>query len=107
MGGGALAICVTPFLVQVELKFQSAFYFSVGTLYQPPPLLVDTVLTTEVAEGVQRRGQGNRLDASGRCRLAGVARLVPVNDWFMDNFLTLPTDCLAEMNAEFSFEDTL
>jgi len=88
---------------QVELNFKAKFYFSAGPLYRPPPLIVDTLLTTESAQGVIRGGTGSRLDADGNCKLVGVARLAPINDWFMDNFLMLPSDCLANMAANITF----
>ena len=89
--------------LQVEMNFKAGFYFSTGPLYRPPPLIVDTLLTTESAQGVFRGGSGSRLDADGNCKLVGVARLAPINDWFMDNFLMLPSDCLANMAANITF----
>ncbi|KAI5077864.1 hypothetical protein GOP47_0007688 [Adiantum capillus-veneris] len=88
---------------KVELEFSANFLFSVGSLYRAPPLVVNTLLTTETTEGRLRMGQGRRLDSDGKCRLAGVAPLVPIQDAFMNAFLTLPTDCLAIMEAQFSF----
>jgi len=88
---------------KVELKFQAKFFFSAGNLYRPPPLLVNTLLTTESAQGEIRGGQGSRLDSKGNCRLVGVARLAPIDDLFMSTFLTLPSDCLAELSANFAF----
>ncbi|CAK9238226.1 unnamed protein product [Sphagnum jensenii] len=88
---------------KVELKFQAQFFFSAGNLYRPPPLLVNTLLTTESAQGEIRGGQGSRLDSKGNCRLVGVARLAPIDDLFMSTFLTLPSDCLAELSANFAF----
>lgn len=89
--------------LQVELKFQAQFFFSAGNLYRPPPLLVNTLLTTESAQGEIRGGQGSRLDSKGNCRLVGVARLAPIDDLFMSTFLTLPSDCLADLSANFAF----
>ncbi|CAK9882890.1 unnamed protein product [Sphagnum jensenii] len=88
---------------KVELKFQAKFFFSAGNLYRPPPLLVNTLLTTESAQGEIRGGQGSRLDSKGNCRLVGVARLAPIDDLFMSTFLTLPSDCLADLSANFAF----
>ncbi|CAM6036787.1 unnamed protein product [Sphagnum compactum] len=88
---------------KVELKFQAQFFFSAGNLYRPPPLLVNTLLTTESAQGEIRGGQGSRLDSKGNCRLVGVARLAPIDDLFMSTFLTLPSDCLAVLSANFAF----
>jgi hypothetical protein len=63
------------------------------------------VLTTEHSEGEIRKADGARLGAGGRARLVGVARVPRVeNDWFTNVFLSLPTDALAVMDAEFEFE---
>ncbi|MCO5557732.1 hypothetical protein L7F22_011303 [Adiantum nelumboides] len=88
---------------KVELEFSANFFFSVGSLYRAPPLVVNTLLTTETTEGRLRRGQGRRLDSEGNCRLVGVAPLTRIQDAFMNAFLTLPTDCLAIMEAQFKF----
>ncbi|MCO5600701.1 hypothetical protein L7F22_054816 [Adiantum nelumboides] len=88
---------------KVELEFSANFLFSVGALYRAPPLVVNTLLTTETTEGRLRRGQGRRLDSEGKCRLVGVAPLTRIQDAFMNAFLTLPTDCLAIMEAQFKF----
>ncbi|KAG6551212.1 hypothetical protein Mapa_007448 [Marchantia paleacea] len=88
---------------KVELQFLANFYFTVGTLYSAPPLVVNTVLTTEAVQGALRGGKGKRLDSYGNCQLVGVALVEPVDDLFMNTFLTLPTDCLAEMAAQITF----
>eukprot|EP00249_Psilotum_nudum_P007369 c20506_g1_i2 orf=101-982(+) len=88
---------------KIELEFSAEFFFSVGSLYQPPPLLVDTLLTTEKAQGQLRSGHGHRLDSAGFCELVGVAPLVQIDDAFMNSFLMLPTDCLAAMSAKLTF----
>lgn len=88
---------------QIELRFQSRFYFSATRFYEPPPLVVDTVLTTETTYGEFRGGAGSRLDADGNCRLVGVGRLAPIGDFFMDRVLMLPSDCYASMTARFTF----
>lgn len=89
---------------KVELQFSAKFLFSIGSLYRAPALLVDTLLTTGQTEGRLRQGQGKRLDSEEECRLVGVAPLVPVEDAFMNAFLTLPTDCLANLAAKFTFD---
>lgn len=73
-----------------------------GRIYKAPPLVVETVLTSEESKGKMRGGKGERLDEQGRCRLVGVATVEPVNDFFMDTFLGLPTECLASLNANIS-----
>lgn len=89
--------------MQVDLKFVAKFCFSVGSLYKARPLLVETVLTSEESKGEMREGRGERLGEDGKCRLVGVAKVEPINDVFMDTFLSLPTECLANLSAVISF----
>ncbi|KAH6835900.1 ATP-dependent Clp protease ATP-binding subunit [Perilla frutescens var. hirtella] len=91
---------------KVDLKFSAKFCFSVGSLYKAQPLLVETVLTSEESKGKMRGGRGERLDKDGKCRLVGVATVEPINDVFMDTFLSLPAECLANLNAVISFSST-
>jgi hypothetical protein len=88
---------------RVALGFDANFYFSAFGVYRPPPIPVETLLSTEAVAGVQLSGAGTRMDpATGSVRLAGVSR-VPLNDAFVSWFLMLPADCLAEMDASFEF----
>ncbi|CAL5018864.1 unnamed protein product [Urochloa decumbens] len=87
---------------QVDLKFKSRFCFSVGSIYKAPPLFVDTTLTSEESRGAIRSGTGERMDDQGRCKLVGVAVVDPVDDLFMNTFLSLPTECIAYLNATIS-----
>ncbi|KAF3787991.1 hypothetical protein EJ110_NYTH18802 [Nymphaea thermarum] len=84
---------------KVNFKFKAEFFFSVGSLYRAPPLIVDTVLTSEESKGRIRFGKGGRLNKEGRCMLVGVATVDPINDSFMNTFLGLPTECIANLNA--------
>lgn len=43
------------------------------------------------------------MDGQGRCRLVGVATVDPIDDFLMNSFLGLPTECLADLNAVISF----
>ncbi|XP_052185443.1 uncharacterized protein LOC127797027 isoform X1 [Diospyros lotus] len=89
---------------QVDLEFRAKFWFSVGSIYRAPPLLVETVLTSEESsKGGLRSGKGERLDEEGKCRLVGVATVDAIDDFLMDSFLSLPTECLASLNAQISF----
>lgn len=85
--------------LQVDLEFEAKFWFSVGSLYKAPPLLVKTVLTSEESKGRIKGGKGERLDEQGKCRLVGVATVDPINDFLINTFLGLPTECLADLNA--------
>ncbi|KAK4769111.1 hypothetical protein SAY86_027261 [Trapa natans] len=87
---------------KVDLEFLAKFCFSVGTIYRAPPLIVKTVLTSEESIGSIRRGSGERMNAQGNCRLVGVATVDPVDDFFINSFLGLPTECLADLNAVIS-----
>ncbi|XP_009787381.1 uncharacterized protein LOC107770827 [Nicotiana tabacum] len=91
---------------KVNLEFKAKFWFSVGTIYRAPPLLVETLLTSEETKGRIREGRGERLNEEGRCKLVGVATVEPIDDSFMNTFLSLPTECLAKMNARISFSST-
>ncbi|KAI8474316.1 MAG: hypothetical protein J3K34DRAFT_408169 [Monoraphidium minutum] len=91
----------------MELNFLSRFEFTAGSLYKAPPLIVETLLTTEHSEGEIRKADGTRLSPDGSIRLVGVARVPRVddpNDWWTNIFLSLPTDALAVMDARFEFE---
>lgn len=87
---------------QVDLRLKAEFWFSVGSIYRAAPLAVDTVLTSEEATGSSRGGRGVRLDKQGLCTLVGVARVEPIGDFFMDSFLSLPSECLACLQATIS-----
>ncbi|EOY23079.1 PREDICTED: uncharacterized protein LOC18605488 [Theobroma cacao] len=84
---------------KVDLEFLAKFCFSVGSIYKAPPLLVKTVLTSEESKGKIRSGRGERLDNKGNCKLVGVASVDPIDDFFMNSLLGLPTECLAKLNA--------
>ncbi|KAG9453141.1 hypothetical protein H6P81_006045 [Aristolochia fimbriata] len=87
---------------QINLEFKARFLFSIGTIYRAPPLLVATVLTTEESKGMLKKGKGQRLDKEGNCRLIGVATVEKIDDAIMNSFLSLPTECLADLDAKIS-----
>ncbi|KAF3340173.1 hypothetical protein FCM35_KLT15944 [Carex littledalei] len=94
---------INPASGKVHLVLKSRFGFSVGSIYQAPPLLVETVLTSEESVGTIRSGIGERMNEKGRCKLVGVAVVDPITDAFMNNFLRLPTECIAYLNAVITF----
>lgn len=87
----------------VELEFTAEFRFTAGPLYEAPPLLVATTLTTESSSGKLHAARGTRMAANGAAKLVGVARVPPAGDRLLDGFLSLPTDALAVLSAEFQF----
>ncbi|KAM3682362.1 hypothetical protein ACB098_12G067700 [Castanea mollissima] len=91
---------------KVDLEFLANFWFSAGSIYRAPPLLVKTVLTSEQSNGTIRSGRGKRLDKEGQCRLVGVATVDPIDDFLMNTFLGLPTECLANLNAVISISSS-
>ncbi|KAG7538869.1 hypothetical protein ISN44_As13g025820 [Arabidopsis suecica] len=91
---------------KVELEFTAKFFFTAGGgIYRAPALVVKTVLTTEESIGVTKRGKGERMDEEGKCRLVGVAKVETVDDSFMNTFLSLPAECLADLQAIISVSD--
>lgn len=97
---------INPESGKVELEFKAKFWFSAGPIYKAPPLEVETVLTTEESEGQLRKGKGQRMDRDGKCKLVGVATVDPINAAFMNTFLSLPTECLAILNATISLQES-
>lgn len=91
---------------QVDLQFRAKFWFSIGSIYRAPPLVVETVLTSEESKGTLRSGRGEKLNEEGKCKLVGVATVNPIDDFLMDSFLSLPTECLAVLNATISFSSS-
>ncbi|MED6219948.1 hypothetical protein PIB30_040493 [Stylosanthes scabra] len=87
---------------KVDLEFKAKFLFSAGSFYKAAPLMVKTVLTSEESKGDMKSGRGKRLDEEGNCRLVGVATVDPIDDFLMNSFLGLPTECLADLSAVIS-----
>lgn len=58
-----------------------------------------TVLTSEESKGTMKSERGKRLNEEGKCKLVGVATVDPIDDFLMNSFLGLPTECLAELNS--------
>ncbi|XP_020209400.1 uncharacterized protein LOC109794364 [Cajanus cajan] len=91
---------------KVDLEFKARFIFSAGSLYKAAPLLVKTVLTSEESKGIVKSGRGKRLDKEGKCRLVGVATVDPIDDFLVNSFLGLPTECLADLKAVISISSS-
>ena len=84
---------------EVQLNFCSRFYFSMAGLYKAPPLIVQTRLHTETAQGNRHHGRGKRMGTNGQAMLVGVATVLPTGEHWLDRFLGLPDEALALMRC--------
>lgn len=84
---------------EANLDFDASFQFDAGNLYHAAPLSVITTLSTEGSSGNLLQGPGTRLNADGKARLAGVAKVPKTGDSFLDGFLLLPSEALAVLSA--------
>lgn len=84
---------------EANLRFRAQFAFSIGSLYKAEPLIVETTLTTGTSEGQRFQSVGSVL-VKGRGRLVGVASIPKTQDLFLNAFLQLPTEALAELAVE-------
>lgn len=85
---------------QAELVFDAEFRASAGTIYQPPPLRVKTVLSTEGATGQFQSAEGTRFTDYRGGKLVGIAKVPKTGEWIMDTFLQLPNEAFALLSAE-------
>ena len=101
-----LAGSLDPATGAVQLDFRARFHFRLAIagwpLLEAPPLLVAALLRTGCAEGERHQAEGLPLDASGRGRLVGVAMITPTGTAWLDRFLGLPDEALAELDCRFT-----
>lgn len=90
-----------PATGRLELRFRARFRCSFAGLYQPPDLLINTVLRTTTAQGLRHRASGQALGATGQALLVGVATVPPSGDSWLDRFLGLPDEALAMLQCRF------
>ncbi|KAF5830964.1 hypothetical protein DUNSADRAFT_13795 [Dunaliella salina] len=76
---------------------------TMGPVYSAPPLVINTLLTSESTKGKFREGTGSRLN-NGAVKLVGTSNVPKTGDILVDTFLMLPTDALAIMDATMKFE---
>lgn len=89
----------------MQLEFRSRFYFSLAGLYQAPPLIVQTRLQTETAQGLRHQAEGKRIGANGEALLVGVATVPPTGDGWLDRFLGLPDEALALLRCRLTISN--
>jgi hypothetical protein len=85
----------------MELQFRARFRFAIAGLYRAPDLIVETTLGTGAAQGRRHHGRGQPLDGDGRAVLVGVATIAPSGDRWLDRFLGLPDEALAQLHCRF------
>ena len=85
---------------EVLLNFESRFVFSIGGMIQFPDLLVESLLQTGKVKGKLHEGKGLILQKNGRTRLVGISTVAPTGNKFLDTFLGLPNEALAELQCE-------
>ena len=85
---------------EVLLNFESRFVFSIGGMIQFPDLLVESLLQTGKVKGKLHEGKGLILQKNGRTRLVGISTVAPTGNKFLDTFLCLPNEALAELQCE-------
>ncbi len=88
----------------VQLHFRARFRFRIAGLYRAPDLLIDTLLSTGVAQGQRHRAVGQPLSADGTALLVGVASVPPCGDPWLDRLLGLPDEALAMLRCSFKCE---
>ena len=83
----------------LELQFDARFRFALANLYQAPDLIVRTQLTTREVRGLRHSAQGQPLDGMGQALLVGIATVQPTGEAWLDRFLGLPDEALAQLRC--------
>ena len=85
---------------EVLFKFESKFFFSVGTIIKFPHLLVKTLLTTGKVKSQLHEEKGLTLQKDGKAKLVGISKIPPTRNKILDTFLGLPNEALAALQCE-------
>ena len=85
---------------EVLLKFESKFFFSIGTIFKFPELIVKTLLKTGKVKGKLHQGEGLLRQKNGITKLVGISIIPKTGNKILDTFLGLPNEALAELNCE-------
>lgn len=87
----------------VQLQFSARFRFRLAIggrcLYAAPDLLINTTLQSGACQGQRHRACGRPRGSSGDVLLVGIARVEPSGDGWLDRFLGLPDEALAELHC--------
>ena len=85
---------------EVLLKFESKFFFSIGTMLKFPELIVKTSLITGKVKGKLHEGEGIVLQMNGKAKLVGISIIPKTGNKILDTFLGLPNEAIAELQCE-------
>ena len=85
---------------EVIFKFESKFIFSIGAKIKFPDLVVKSTLQTGKVKGKLHQSQGMAIQKNGKAKLVGVAIIPPTGNNFLDIFLGLPNEAIAELKCE-------
>ena len=85
---------------EVELRFESKFLFSIGSLIKFPKLIVNTLLTTGKVKSKSHEAIGKVIQNNGKTKLVGVSTIPKTGNKILDTFLSLPNEALAELQCE-------
>jgi len=85
---------------EVELKFESKFILSFGTIMKFPYLSVKSLLKTGKVKSRIHAGIGLPLQKNGKIKLVGIATIPRTGNKILDTFLGLPNEALAELQCE-------
>ncbi len=85
---------------EILFEFESKFIFSIGQIIKFPNLLVKSSLQTGIVKGKLHEGKGFTLQENGKAKLVGISTITPTGNKFLDKFLNLPNEALAELQCE-------
>ena len=85
---------------EILLRFESKFLFSIGSIIKFPKLIVNTSLTTGNVKGNSHEGKGQIIQNNGKTKLVGISTIPKSGNKFLDTFLGLPNEALAELKCE-------
>lgn len=82
---------------EVAMDFDATFTPYIFGIRWPTGISVVTALTTGVSEGFFTTVEGDPMDAYQDGFIVGVAQVPKTSDWFINWFLSLPTDAVAQL----------